>query len=46
MRRFIYLFLSVVFLNFVTGCASNREMSDWEQYRAHKAQDELSKETK
>jgi len=46
MRKFICLFLSAGFLFAATGCASKKEQSDWEQYRAQKAQEELSKETK
>ncbi|MHB1117491.1 hypothetical protein [Sideroxydans sp.] len=45
MRRFIALMLSVGFLCVTTGCATKKEQDDWEQYRAKKAQDELSTET-
>ena len=44
MRQFICLLLSVGFFFAATGCASKKEQSDWEQCRAQKAQEELSKE--
>lgn len=45
MRRFIALILSVGFLCVASGCATKKDQNDWEQYRAKKAQDELSTET-
>jgi len=44
MRRFIFLSVSLGLIFLTTGCASKREQSEWEQYRAKKGQDELSTE--
>lgn len=45
MRRFIFLSVSLGLIFLTTGCASKREQSEWEQYRANKGQEELSSET-
>ena len=46
MKRSISLLLAAAFLMSVSGCAadSHKERDDWQQYRAHKGQEELSKE--
>jgi len=46
MRNNIYILLSVAFVFAATGCSSSssssKERDDWQQYRAKKAQDEMS----
>lgn len=42
MRNYIYILISVAFVFAATGCSSSKERDDWQQYRAKKAQDELS----
>jgi hypothetical protein len=44
MRSFILLSVSLGLILLTTGCASKREQSEWEQYRAKKGQDELTSE--
>jgi len=50
MRKILSLFAAALFLSSLAGCASNdssgnsKERDDWQQYRSHKGQEELSKE--
>lgn len=50
MRKTLSLFAAALFLSSLAGCASNdnssnsKERDDWQQYRSHKGQEELSKE--
>lgn len=46
MRRVVLLIVSLALISLSTGCATKKEQSDWEQYRAKKGQDELSSEIK
>lgn len=47
MRRILSLIAAALFLSSLAGCASrdnSKERDDWQQYRSHKGQEELSKE--
>jgi hypothetical protein len=42
MRKYFYVLLSLAFVFAATGCSSSKERDDWQQYRAKKAQEEMS----
>lgn len=44
MRNYFYVLLSLAFVFAATGCSSSssKERDDWQQYRAKKAQEEMS----
>lgn len=46
MKRSLSLLLAAAFLASLAGCAADnhKERDDWQQYRSHKGQEELSKE--
>lgn len=44
MRKVVLLIVSLALIGLTTACATKKEQSEWEQYRAKKGQDELSSE--